>query len=690
MLVVCLYSDKNSSYAELWHACAGPFVNVPRVGEKVFYFPQGHLEQVEAYTNQESNGQIPKHDLPSKILCSVMHAQLMAELDTDEVFAQVTLLPETEEHKPCTEKGTCQSQPQKTRAYTFCKTLTASDTSIHGGFSVLKRHADECLPPVDMSLQPPAQELVAKDLHGIEWRFRHVYRGQPKRHLLTTGWSTFVCSKKLVAGDVFIFVRGENGEHRVGVRRAIKPQKNATASVISNHSMQLGVLASASHAISTGSMFSVYYRPRCENTFLKYINFLLLCLVPCVRIWTSPSEFIVPYAQYMKSIEINYSVGMRLAGTVVGCKDFEPFRWPGSTWRSLRVQWDGTTGSVVCPDKVSPWNIEPLSITNASRSLHKPQPKRARIHSSASLDSSVLVNGDFFQGAVELTPQLQTQSGVLQGQETIAIGANKLGAVEKPPFTHWVPALNLGWPQAQHELENKLHCQMHDLFSPYTDNLTPIPTLKPDFAALGSYGLPLVSTFDSISENEFLEKRSIPNVNPNTAPQLEDVGDRLVTQPKGSSTCIIFGVDLVKSRLKSAPCIIASTKNQRRCPVTPLTSQLGLAESDKLLELKKTINHSGYSGSGSQYKDKCKNNLFAARSCTKVHRYGTALGRSVNLMRFNGYDELLNELDLMFDFGGKLMGCSTGWNVVYTNEEGSNMLIGDSPWQLSLRTFKKV
>jgi len=30
----------------------------------------------------------------------------------------------------------------------FCKTLTASDTSTHGGFSVLRRHADECLPPL--------------------------------------------------------------------------------------------------------------------------------------------------------------------------------------------------------------------------------------------------------------------------------------------------------------------------------------------------------------------------------------------------------------------------------------------------------------------------------------------------------------------------------------------------------------
>lgn len=34
------------------------------------------------------------------------------------------------------------------RIHAFCKTLTASDTSTHGGFSVLRRHADECLPPL--------------------------------------------------------------------------------------------------------------------------------------------------------------------------------------------------------------------------------------------------------------------------------------------------------------------------------------------------------------------------------------------------------------------------------------------------------------------------------------------------------------------------------------------------------------
>jgi auxin response factor len=33
-------------YTELWKACAGPLVDVPKDGERVFYFPQGHMEQV--------------------------------------------------------------------------------------------------------------------------------------------------------------------------------------------------------------------------------------------------------------------------------------------------------------------------------------------------------------------------------------------------------------------------------------------------------------------------------------------------------------------------------------------------------------------------------------------------------------------------------------------------------------------
>ncbi|KAL7204607.1 hypothetical protein ACSBR2_017645 [Camellia fascicularis] len=36
---------KTALYTELWRACAGPLVIVPHEGERVFYFPQGHIEQ---------------------------------------------------------------------------------------------------------------------------------------------------------------------------------------------------------------------------------------------------------------------------------------------------------------------------------------------------------------------------------------------------------------------------------------------------------------------------------------------------------------------------------------------------------------------------------------------------------------------------------------------------------------------
>ena len=48
----------------------------------------------------------------------------------------------------------------------FCKTLTASDTSTHGGFSVLRRHADECLPPL-VCVLPPVDFLLIIELEML-------------------------------------------------------------------------------------------------------------------------------------------------------------------------------------------------------------------------------------------------------------------------------------------------------------------------------------------------------------------------------------------------------------------------------------------------------------------------------------------------------------------------------------------
>ncbi|XP_020080447.1 auxin response factor 16 isoform X2 [Ananas comosus] len=233
----------------------------------------------------------------------------------------------------------------------FCKTLTASDTSTHGGFSVPRRAAEKIFPPLDFTMQPPAQELVAKDLHDVSWTFRHIYRGQPKRHLLTTGWSVFVSTKRLLAGDSVLFIRDEKSQLLLGIRRANRQQPALSSSVLSSDSMHIGILAAAAHAAANNSPFTIFYNPR-----------------------ASPSEFVIPLAKYNKALYTQVSLGMRFRmlfetedsgvrrymGTITGISDLDPVRWKNSQWRNLQVGWDESTATER-RTRVSIWEIEPVA-----------------------------------------------------------------------------------------------------------------------------------------------------------------------------------------------------------------------------------------------------------------------------------------------------------------------------------------
>ncbi|KAJ6384857.1 hypothetical protein OIU77_028128 [Salix suchowensis] len=185
-------------------------------GNVVVYFPQGHLEQL-ASSSPFPYRNMPNFDLHPQIFCKVVNVQLLANRENDEVYTRLTLLPrpevvgqglESKEFQELRVDGEGDdASPTKSTPHMFCKTLTASDTSTHGGFSVPRRAAEDCFPSLDYKQQRPSQELVAKDLHGVEWKFRHIYRGQPRRHLLTTGWSIFVSQKNLVSGDAVLFLR---------------------------------------------------------------------------------------------------------------------------------------------------------------------------------------------------------------------------------------------------------------------------------------------------------------------------------------------------------------------------------------------------------------------------------------------------------------------------------------------------
>nr|XP_016512804.1 PREDICTED: auxin response factor 8-like [Nicotiana tabacum] len=379
--------EKKCLNSELRHACAGPLVCLPTVGSRVVYFPQGHSEQVAATTNKEVDAHIPNYpNLPPQLICQLHNVTMHADVETDEVYAQMTLQPLTRQEQKDTYLPVELGIPSRQPTNYFCKTLTASDTSTHGGFSVPRRAAEKVFPPLDFSQTPPCQELIARDLHDIEWKFRHIFRGQPKRHLLTTGWSVFVSAKRLVAGDSVLFIWNKKNQLLLGIRRATRPQTVMPSSVLSSDSMHIGLLAAAAHAAATNSCFTVFFNPR-----------------------ASPSEFVIPLSKYIKAVyHTRVSVGMRFRmlfeteessvrrymGTITGIGDLDPVRWANSHWRSVKVGWDESTAGERQP-RVSLWEIEPLTTFPMYPSLFPLRLKRPWYPGTSSFqeNNSETING---------------------------------------------------------------------------------------------------------------------------------------------------------------------------------------------------------------------------------------------------------------------------------------------------------
>nr|QGJ03858.1 ARF18 [Eucommia ulmoides] len=559
-------------YKELWRACAGPLVEIPRRGERVFYFPQGRLEQLKASTNQELNQEIPKWGVPSKILCCVMDVQLLAEPETDDVYAQINLLPEADQTEPTTpDPCPVDPQPQKQTIHSFCKILTASDTSTHGGFSILRKHANECLPPLDMTQATPTQDLVAKDLHGYEWRFKHIFRGQPRRHLLTTGWSTFVTSKRLVAGDAFVFLRGDNGELRVGVRRLARQPGPTQPTVVSSESMHNGVLATAHHAITAKTRFAVYYQPR-----------------------TSP--FIVGLNKYLEAVKHGFSVGLRFrmrfegeespersfSGTVVGVGDISP-EWSDSKWRSLKVQWDEPS-TIQRPNTVSPWEIEPF-IETASVDVIQPPIKNKRPRPVDAENNTVF----WFPGS------------------------------STPHAFRLLDGIN----------ENQTFCP-------------PKPKDINENAFNGSGKISFAAQTDKEAPTQYF---------PNGSLVVEPVDKE--KKMENSSGLRLFGIDLRNNNIPPPE-----------------------KEEKKVFQLDKEMQKQGCT-------------ISSTRTRTKVQMQGVAVGRAVDLTALEGYEELITEMEKMFELEGELRP-QNKWKIVYTDNEGDTMLLGDYPWPEFCKMVKKM
>ncbi|KAH7651677.1 auxin response factor protein [Dioscorea alata] len=659
-------------YEELWRACAGPLVEIPRVGERVFYFPQGHMEQLEATMNHELNQQVPLFKLPTKILCRVVHIQLKAESETDEVYAQITLLPEPDQNE-LKSPDPCQPEPLRPGVSSFYKILTASDTSTHGGFSVRRRHANDCLPPLDMSQPIPNQELIAKDLHGFEWRFKHIFRGQPRRHLLTTGWSTFVTSKRLVAGDVFIFMRGENGELLVGLRRLARQQSTIPSSVISSQSMHLGVLATASHAVSTQSLFTVYYKPR-------------------------TSQFIVSVNKYYKAVNDGLKIGMRFkmkfegddvpeksfAGTIVGIGDISP-HWGGSKWRSLKVQWDEHT-NIRRPDRVSPWDVELLNASVPVTKVTEPVPaKNKRSHSMIDLRALVRQGTLKDRSPEHPTEPLWFPGGTQPKHDLASVCSTNTPSGEKQTVSPYKQEEN-----RSNRIMNSLSSYNSGEYNAWSVGLNS-PLKSPSSSVLTDASPKEVQDGNDL-------KATLPSWLWASSSCLTE--DSLLKQnnmergknPEVSNGCRLFGFELVQTASSTAPVekvtagLISAPGATNEHPAVVISNSVKDSSTNSvLMNVAKQQKHVPQISP-----NEClsRQSLYT-RSRTKVHMQGIAVGRAIDLTNLEGYNELIMELEEMFDIKGELRNRDK-WAVVFTDNEDDMMLVGDDPWPEFCKMVKKI
>ncbi|KAK6158447.1 hypothetical protein DH2020_005761 [Rehmannia glutinosa] len=510
---------KDALYEELWKACAGPLVDVPKVGERVFYFPQGHMEQ--------------------------------AEQDTDEVYAQITLMPEADQTEPRSPDSS-PDEPPRVAVHSFCKVLTASDTSTHGGFSVLRKHANECLPPL-----------------------------------------------------------GETGELRVGVRRHARQQSSMPSSVISSQSMHLGVLATASHAVLTQTLFVVYYKPR-------------------------TSQFIIGLNKYLEAVNQEFGVGMRFkmrfegedspdrrfSGTIIGVEDISP-QWEDSKWRTLKVQWD-EPASIPRPERVSPWEIEPFvasiptTIVQPSTVKHK---RLRRMLKSQFLDHTSFVISNIV--------------------ETMKSTAS--------------PAWNLTHDQVSRKSSLCVNASSNMIVEEMEESKS-------------------ASAWSIISNHSAPSSVKQSNNGPASCPNDGRKSDTVVS-------CRLFGFDLKSSSLvalcEDSPLKSVDIPNDAGDVYIPSTLSSGDSEQK--------------SGVSKEFRDLKQDQLQvptkeiqsrqsnSSRSRTKVQMQGVAVGRAVDLTTLKGYDDLITELEDMFEIKGELRPRNK-WEIVFTDDEGDMMLVGDDPW----------
>ncbi|KAJ4827802.1 Auxin response factor 18 [Turnera subulata] len=654
--------------SQLWHACAGSMVQMPPVNSKVFYFPQGHAEHALGSVD------FGHFQIPALIPCRVSAIKYMADPETDEVYAKIRLTPVSDNNllfaDGCGDDGDhrlvggVNGVESQEKPASFAKTLTQSDANNGGGFSVPRYCAETIFPRLDYSAEPPVQTILAKDVHGETWKFRHIYRGTPRRHLLTTGWSNFVNQKKLVAGDSIVFLRAENGDLCVGIRRAKRGigggnecstgwnvfggysgfmkedesklmRRNGNADV--KGKVRAESVVEAATLAAKGQPFEVVYYPR-----------------------ASTPEFCVKASSVRAAMQIQWCPGMRFKmafetedssriswfmGTISAVQVADHIRWPNSPWRLLQVAWDE-------PDllqnvkRVSPWLVELVSnMPSIPLSPFSPPRKKFRLPQPPDFPSIGQLPMSSFMGN-----PFRSNSPLCCVSENIPAGIQ-------------------GARHAQFGLSSS---DLH--FNKLQSGLFPVNFQQLDHAAPPSR----ISSGNFMGNTETSDNVSCLLTMGNPSQSSKESGETKTPH------LVLFGQLILPGQQQSSQSCSADTNGNSSLDGNPGKANFSDASGSASRQNGPQENSSD--GGSPWYKDHQKTDLDLETGHCKVFLESEDVGRTLNLSVLGSYEELYGKLARLYGIESSVMLS----NVLYQDKAGTTKHTGDEPFSEFSKRAKRL
>ncbi|CAA7405212.1 unnamed protein product [Spirodela intermedia] len=387
---------------DIWEACAGRSGTIPAVGTSVYYFPQGHAEQALGEVDWESEAE----DL-SFFFCRVTGVQHLASRSSNEVFAKIRLERDFMYPKPFSSAGGVSSEGverEEEKLVFVAKVLTPSDANNGGAFSVPRLCADRVFPSLDYTKDNPSQALFVRDLEGNELRFQHIYRGTPRRHLLTTYWAAFVNNKKLIAGDTVIFIKDRTGQIYVGLRRTERSGASAGFPRGLPRAGPSVMLATTGECSTSGQLFSRNRRGRVTpQSVLEAVRAASMGRPFEVTYYPTGGfpEFVLRRNQVDQALNKLWFPGI-MVKSQMGTEDStrmpcfqgavtdiitHPRPFVRSPWRTLEVTWDEQDGQRNSK-MVNPWEMEKI---HGPRDLTRPPITKFRATMNSELNKSPVV-----------------------------------------------------------------------------------------------------------------------------------------------------------------------------------------------------------------------------------------------------------------------------------------------------------